>query len=163
MRMMGVILAAVTLSLLSIPATTHRDSAIVAGGQRRLVTNVANNGDKSVGIIEACKIIMEIMAPLEKERRKDILRCLPPGAKKTFDELQVETAISVGSLHDHLKVLVELGYIHKTDERPTRYYSNKYVEKLCRLATDWKDKKVQDLKERLSEYQAEDVTGGEPG
>jgi len=108
---------------------------------------------KSIEIKEACKIIREIMAPLEKERRIDILKRLPPSKRKTFGDLQKETGISASSLHDHLKVLVELGYVQKTKERPARYYSNEYVEKLCELAAYWRARKLEQLTKQLAIYQ----------
>lgn len=114
---------------------------------------------KNVEIKEACKILKEIMVPLGKERRIDILKRLPPGEMKTFGVLQAETGISTSSLHEHLRVLVDLGYIHKTEERPARYYSNEYVEKLCELATYWKAKKLEELTKKFSEYQQVDATG----
>ena len=113
---------------------------------------------KNVEIKEACKILREIMVPLEKERRIDILKRLPPGEMKTFGVLQTETGISTSSLHEHLRVLVDLGYIHKTEERPARYYSNEYVEKLCELATYWRAKKLEELTKKISEYQQADAS-----
>lgn len=104
-------------------------------------------------IREACQIIKEIMAPLEKERRVAILRSLPSGKKKTFEELQTSTGISTGSLHEHLNVLVDLGYVQKTEERPARYYRNEYLEKLCELAMIWRVKKTEELTKKLLEYQ----------
>jgi DNA-binding transcriptional ArsR family regulator len=121
--------------------------------------------NRKVEIQEACKILREIMAPLEKERRVEILKKLPPGVWKTFGELQADTGIPISSLHDHLKVLVELGYVRKTDERPARYTSNEYVEKLCELAAYWRMKKLEELTKKLSEYQLDegditDITQG---
>jgi len=112
---------------------------------------------KSIEIREACQIMKEIMAPLEKERRVTILRSLPSGEKKTFEELQTSTGISTGSLHEHLNVLEELGYIHRIGERPAMYYRDEYLDRLIQVATEWRVRKIDELKERLSEYQKENT------
>ena len=106
---------------------------------------------KSIEIREACQIMKEIMAPLEKERRVTILRSLPSGEKKTFEELQISTGISTGSLHEHLNVLGELGYIHKTGERPAKYYRDEYLDRLIQIATEWRAREVDELTKRLSQ------------
>lgn len=59
---------------------------------------------------------------------------MPPGEKKTFEELQAATGISVGSLHAHLKELSRGGFIDKTEERPARYSRSGFYEMLVRLA-----------------------------
>lgn len=107
----------------------------------------------AIEIREACQIMREIMAPLEKERRVTILKSLPSGEKKTFEQLQASTSISTGSLHEHLNILLELGYVHKTDERPARYYRDEYLDKLIQVATEWQARKIDELTKRLSEYQ----------
>lgn len=112
---------------------------------------------KSIEIREACQIMKEIMAPLEKERRVTILRSLPSGEGKTFEELRTSTGISQGSLHEHLTVLEELGYIHKTGERPARYHRDEYLDRLIQVATEWRVKKIDALRESLSEYQEADI------
>jgi DNA-binding HxlR family transcriptional regulator len=109
---------------------------------------------KRLGIEEACRIMREIMAPLEKERRITILKNLPPGEKKTFGELEVATGFSAGSLHDHLKALVGLGYVHRTEERPVKYYGDERLVHLCELAAELKAKKVETLKKELAECQS---------
>lgn len=109
----------------------------------------------SIEIREACQIMKEIMAPLEKERRVTILRSLPSGETKTFDELQDATSISTGSLHEHLNFLVEIGYIHKTEGRPAKYYRDEYLDKLIQVAMEWREKKIGEMSKRLSEYQGD--------
>jgi len=116
-----------------------------------------------IEIKEACRLIKEIMAPLEKERRLDILKNLPTGELKTFGNLQIQTNIPASSLHDHLKALVELGYIQKTEDRPARYYRNEYVDKLCELATYFRARKIEELTKKLSEYQEGNEVAGELG
>jgi DNA-binding HxlR family transcriptional regulator len=111
----------------------------------------------SIEIREACQIMKEIMAPLEKERRVTILKNLPSGEEKTFDELQDATSISTGSLHEHLNFLVEIGYIHKTEGRPARYYRDEYLDKLIQVAMDWKARKIGEMTKRLTEYQGDIV------
>lgn len=107
---------------------------------------------KSIEIREACQIMKEIMAPLEKERRVSILRSLPTGESKTFEELQESTGISVGSLHEHLNVLVDLGYVHKSEDRPARYSRDEYVDKLIEVATSWRARKMDELANKLAGY-----------
>jgi len=106
---------------------------------------------ESMEIKEACQIMKEILAPLQKERRVTILRNLSSDAKKTFDELQDSTCISTGSLHEHLNVLVGLGYVHKTNERPARYYRDEYVNKLVQIMADWRAKQVEEAERKLFE------------
>jgi DNA-binding HxlR family transcriptional regulator len=113
---------------------------------------------KPIEIREACQIIKEIMAPLEKERRVSILRSLLTKDMKTFEELQASTGFSTGSLHEHLNVLVDLGYVHKTEERPARYFRDEYLDKLIIVAMDWRERKVKELTKKLSEYQQEQDT-----
>ena len=117
----------------------------------------------SIEIREACQIMKEIMAPLEKERRVTILRSLPSGEKKTFEELQAYTGISTGSLHEHLSILEEIGYIHKTEGRPARYYRDEYLDKLIQVAMEWRTRKIGDMTKRLSEYQGEIVEQADTG
>jgi len=158
MKGVVMLLAMMLAVALSVVEGTQDDTATIEDGTPLLLAApmmFTVSGDKRTGIKEACKILREIMSPLEKERRVDILRCLPPGEKKSFGQLQQECSISAGSLHDHLKVLLELGYIHRTDERPVRYFSNEYVEKLCELATYWKSRKIVELTKELYEYQQE--------
>jgi len=112
--------------------------------------------DKIIDIHEACRLINEILAPLERDRRIAILKVLKPGKMLTFAELQAETGIPGSSLHDHLKVLAEQGYIEKTDERPVRYLRSEYVDKLCELAEYLRVKKVEELTKKLSKYQDRD-------
>jgi DNA-binding HxlR family transcriptional regulator len=117
----------------------------------------------SIEIREACQIMKEIMAPLEKERRVTILRSLPSGEEKTFEELQTATGISRGSLHEHLNVLMDIGYIHKTDGRPARYYRDEYLDKLIQIAMEWRAKKICEISKRLSEYQGDVAEQAETG
>ena len=91
------------------------------------------------------------------------MKNLPKGEIKTFGELQVQTNIPASSLHDHLKTLVELGYVQKTEDRPARYYRNEYVDKLCELAKYFRARKVEALTKKLSEYQEGNETTGELG
>jgi len=160
--MKGVIVIAMLLMVIAIGITfATSDATIKDEGAPLLLAApmiVPTKGGKKTEIKEACKIIKELMLPLEKERRTDILRSLPLGEKKSFGQLQEETGISAGSLHDHLKVLLELGYIHSTNERPARYYSNEYVEKLCELATYWKARKIEELTKKLGEFQEGDAS-----
>lgn len=118
------------------------------------------NGSRRLGIKETCQIIQEILAPLEKERRVDILMRLPPGEAKTFKQLEAETGFSVGSLHDHLTVLVNLGYVHKTNEWPAKYYCDENLVKLCEYAAEIKAEETT-LHAEISTYQKESVIGQE--
>jgi DNA-binding HxlR family transcriptional regulator len=112
--------------------------------------------DRIIEIHEACRLINEILAPLEKDRRIAILKVLKPGKVMTFAELQADTGIPGSSLHDHLKILAEQGYIKKTDERPVRYLRSEYVDKLCELAEYLRARKVDELTKKLSKYQNSD-------
>jgi len=105
----------------------------------------------------------EIMAPLEKERRVTILRSLPPGDEKTFEELQAATSISTGSLHEHLNVLLDLGYVHKTEGRPAKYYRDEYLDKLIQIAMEWRSKKIDEMAKQLSEYRGDVVEQADTG
>lgn len=106
----------------------------------------------AIEIREACQIIKEIMAPLEKERRVTILRSLPSGEEKTFEELQTITGISTGSLHEHLNVLLDIGYVQKKEGRPAKYYRDEYLDKLIQIATEWRTKRIIEMTKQLSEY-----------
>jgi len=117
----------------------------------------------AIEIREACQIMKEIMAPLEKERRVTILRSLSSGEKKTFEELQSATGISTGSLHEHLSVLLDIGYLHKTNERPARYFRDEYLDKLIQIAMEWRAKRIKEMTKQLSEYRGEVVEQTDTG
>lgn len=116
----------------------------------------------TIEIREACQIMKEIMAPLEKERRVTILRSLSSG-EKTFDELQEDTGLSTGSLHEHLNVLLDIGYIHKTEGRPAKYYRDEYLDKLIQIAMEWRSKKIDEMTKQLSEYRGDVVEQADTG
>lgn len=97
----------------------------------------------------------EILEPLRKERRITILRCLTSDDPKTFEEIRELTGISNGSLYEHLNVLVDLGYVHKSEERPARYIRDEYVDKLVEVAMSWRARKKEELEKRLAEYHEE--------
>lgn len=106
----------------------------------------------------------EILEPLRKERRITILRGLTPDDPKTFEQLRELTGISNGSLYEHLNVLVDLGYVHKSQERPARYYRDEYVDKLIEVASSWRARKKEELEKRLAGYQEEgEVSQGTTG
>ena len=109
----------------------------------------------AIEIREACQIMKEIMAPLEKERRVTILRSLPSGEEKTFEELQAATGISTGSLHEHLNILLDIGYVHKTEGRPAKYYRDEYLDKLIQIAMEWRTKKIDEMTQQLSDYRGD--------
>lgn len=109
----------------------------------------------AIEIREACQIMKEIMAPLEKERRVTILRSLPSREEKTFEQLQAATGISAGSLHEHLNILLDIGYVHKTEGRPAKYYRDEYLDKLIQIAMEWRTKKIGEMTKQLSDYQAD--------
>jgi DNA-binding HxlR family transcriptional regulator len=121
------------------------------------VIETINTSSKRLGIKETCQIIREILAPLGKERRVDILMRLPPGELKTFKQLEAETGFSKGSLHEHLGVLVNLGYVHKTDGWPAKYYCDEDLIKLCEYAAEIKAEEATSNVEALSKQQKENV------
>jgi len=152
------------LACFAVGAFIADDHATVIEGAQILLAApmvAATKGGKILGIKEACRIMKEIMQPLEKNRRVEILKNLPFGEKKSFEQLQADTGISAGSLHYHLKVLLELGYVHKTDERPARYYSNEYVEKLCELTAYWKERRLEAMTAKMSEFQEDGMINQE--
>ena len=52
---------------------------------------------------------------------------------------------------------MNFGYIHKTEERPARYYTGMIVEVLRELATERMGIKIERLYKELSEYQQDDL------
>lgn len=75
--------------------------------------------------------LTEILGELKHSRRKQILKSLPTGTTKTFEELKEETGISTGSLHHHLSELCEAGLIARDPESwPRKYKQSDFLKRL---------------------------------
>lgn len=110
---------------------------------------------KKIGIKEACKVLREIMLPLEKGIRADILKNLPLGQLKTFSTLKKEMGVPSTTLHSNLKALENLGYVRKTDEWPARYAATPDVEYVRSIATDLKAREMERLRSRFEDTPTE--------
>lgn len=118
-------------------------------------TSAVTPGKKKIGIKEACKILREILLPLEKGIRADILKNLPPGEFKTFSMLKEEMGVPSSTLYSNLKALEDLGYVRKTDEWPARYAATPDIEYVRSIATDIKMREMERLKCRFEEFSPE--------
>ncbi len=92
--------------------------------------------DRADKEIEEFSIILNrVQNELKYPRRKDILKSLPTGEAKTFEELRKETGISTGSLHHHLKELSEAGLIAvQPGSWPQKFMRSNFLKRLMDLA-----------------------------
>jgi len=86
--------------------------------------------------IEEAYLEMEaILNELKYPRRKEILKSLPSGQQKTFEELKNETKISVGSLHHHLAKLCEAGLVCRKLDWPHKYERSHFLNRILNIIT----------------------------
>jgi DNA-binding HxlR family transcriptional regulator len=91
-----------------------------------------SRGDNEIEEIQI--VLKQVMDELKHQRRKDILKLLPPGEPKTFEELKAETGISTGSLHHHLSELCGAGLVRKEPGSwPHRYMQSPFLKRLMDL------------------------------
>jgi DNA-binding HxlR family transcriptional regulator len=79
-------------------------------------------------------ILNQVLGELKYPRRKEILKKLPPGTAKTFEELKNETDISTGSLHHHLTELCNSGLVARQESWPYKFERSKFLMRLIDLA-----------------------------
>jgi len=118
-------------------------------------TSATSLGKKKIGIKEACKILREILLPLEKGIRADILKNLLPGQLKTFSKLKEELGVPSSTLYSNLKALEDLGYVRKTDDWPAQYAATPDIEYVRSIATDLKAREMERLRCRFEEFSPE--------
>jgi DNA-binding HxlR family transcriptional regulator len=88
-------------------------------------------------------LLQGVLDQLNYPRRKEILKSLPTGISKTFEELKKETGVSTGSLHHHLEELCKANMVradHKS--RPLKYSRSPFLNRLINtvLAIDEQEK-----------------------
>jgi|GEM_PF-3509635 len=101
---------------------------------------------------DACAVVKEIFSVLNNPRRERILKILTPGKSMTFEQLKVESEISTGSLHHHLKILENAGFVAETDERPKKFYRTNLLGFVTTLMKD--SNNTENFPARISEEAA---------
>jgi len=86
--------------------------------------------DDEMTVNEMCSILHALLDELKRPRRIAILKSLPFGQQRTFEELRIQTRFSTGSLHHHLSELCNAGLVSKTQDWPRKYERSLLINRL---------------------------------